>query len=111
MPLYFFYTMARISQTWPKTPINGGSLSQMYGWHGDKAASVVRSAPRISPFPFDFIKAGATQTETSLLKQSVAGERVDLLDDLPYIIVLAGQPGVAWAFALRAEAKFVASLP
>ena len=27
------------------------------------------------------IKAGATQTETSLLKQYVAGERVDLLDD------------------------------
>ena len=31
--------------------------------------------------PFDLIKAGATQTETSLLKQYVAGERVDLLDD------------------------------
>ena len=30
---------------------------------------------------FDLIKAGATQTETSLLKQYVAGERVDLLDD------------------------------
>ena len=29
----------------------------------------------------DLIKAGATQTETSLLKQYVAGERVDLLDD------------------------------
>ena len=31
--------------------------------------------------PFDLIKAGATQTETSLLKQYVAGERVDLLDE------------------------------
>ena len=31
--------------------------------------------------PFDLIKAGSTQTETSLLKQYVAGERVDLLDD------------------------------
>ena len=29
---------------------------------------------------FDLIKAGATQTETSLLKQHAAGERVDLLD-------------------------------
>ena len=27
------------------------------------------------------IKAGATQTETSFLKQYVAGERVDLLDE------------------------------
>ena len=32
--------------------------------------------------PFDLIKAGATQTKTSLLKQNAAGERVDLLDDL-----------------------------
>ena len=32
--------------------------------------------------PFDLIKAGATQTETSLLKQYVAGERVDLLDEV-----------------------------
>ena len=31
--------------------------------------------------PFDLIKAGATQTETPLLKQYVAGERVDLLDE------------------------------
>ena len=30
--------------------------------------------------PFDLIKAGATQTETSLLKQYVADERVDLPD-------------------------------
>ena len=30
--------------------------------------------------PFDLIKAGATQTETSLLKQYVAVECVDLLD-------------------------------
>ena len=30
------------------------------------------------------IKAGATQTETSLLKQFVAGERVDLLDDYDF---------------------------
>ena len=33
---------------------------------------------------FDLIKAGATQTETSLLKQYVAGERVDLLDDYDF---------------------------
>ena len=33
---------------------------------------------------FDLIKAGATQTETSLLKQYVAGERVDLLDAYIY---------------------------
>ena len=32
-------------------------------------------------WPFDLIKAGATRTETSLLKQFVAGERMDLLDD------------------------------
>ena len=31
--------------------------------------------------PFDLIKAGATQTETSLFKQYVAGECVDFLDD------------------------------
>ena len=31
--------------------------------------------------PFDLIKAGATQTKTSLLKQYVAGDRVDLLDE------------------------------
>ena len=31
--------------------------------------------------PFDLIKAGATQTETSLLKQYVAGECADLLDE------------------------------
>ena len=31
--------------------------------------------------PFDLIKAGATQTESSLLKQYVAGECVGLLDD------------------------------
>ena len=30
------------------------------------------------------IKAGATQTETSLLKQYAAGERVDLLDDYDF---------------------------
>ena len=34
--------------------------------------------------PFDLIKAGATQTETSLLKQYVAGERVDLLGDYDF---------------------------
>ena len=34
--------------------------------------------------PFDLIKAGATQTETSLLKQHAAGERVDLLDDYDF---------------------------
>ena len=33
---------------------------------------------------FDLIKAGATQTKTSLLKQYVAGERVDLLDDYDF---------------------------
>ena len=34
------------------------------------------------PFlPFDLIKAGETQTETSLFKQYDAGERVDLLDE------------------------------
>ena len=33
---------------------------------------------------FDLIKAGATQTETSLLKQYAAGERVDLLDDYDF---------------------------
>ena len=33
---------------------------------------------------FDLIKAGATQSETSLLKQHVAGERVDLLDDYDF---------------------------
>ena len=32
-------------------------------------------------WPFDLIKAGATHTETSLLKQYVAGERVDVFDD------------------------------
>ena len=32
--------------------------------------------------PFDLIKAVATQTETWLLKQYVAGECVDLLDDV-----------------------------
>ena len=30
-----------------------------------------------------YIKARSTQTETSLLKQYVAGERVDLLDEKP----------------------------
>ena len=30
---------------------------------------------------FDLIKAGATKTETSLLKQHVSGEGVGLLDD------------------------------
>ena len=42
---------------------------------------------------FDLIKAGATQTETSLLKQSVAGERVDLLDDYyrPFAQLLSGR--------------------
>ena len=30
------------------------------------------------------IKAGATQTETSFLKQYAAGERVDLLDDYDF---------------------------
>ena len=34
--------------------------------------------------PFDLIKAGATQTETSLLKQYVASECVDLLDDYDF---------------------------
>ena len=34
--------------------------------------------------PFDLIKAGASQTETSLLKQHAAGERVDLLDDYDF---------------------------
>ena len=33
---------------------------------------------------FDLIKARATQTETSLLKQYVAGEPVDLLDDYDF---------------------------
>ena len=33
---------------------------------------------------FDLIKAGATQSETSLLKQHVAGEHVDLLDHDDY---------------------------
>ena len=43
-----------------------------------------------SGFPPAFVKskskskAGATQTETSLLKQYVAGERVDLLDDYDF---------------------------
>ena len=32
----------------------------------------------------DLIKAGATQTETSLPKQHAAGERVDLLDDYDF---------------------------
>ena len=36
--------------------------------------------------PFDLIKAGATQTETSLLKQYDPGERVRLLDDFVCII-------------------------
>ena len=31
-------------------------------------------------FPFDLIKAGATQSETPLFKQYDAGERVDLID-------------------------------
>ena len=35
-------------------------------------------------WPFDLIKAGATQTETSLLQQYVAGECVDLLDDYDF---------------------------
>ena len=34
--------------------------------------------------PFGLIKAGATQTETSLLQQYVAGARVDLLDDCDF---------------------------
>ena len=34
--------------------------------------------------PFDLIKAGATQTEMSLLKQYAAGECVDLLDDYDF---------------------------
>ena len=36
------------------------------------------------PQPFDLIKAGATQTETSLLQQYAVGERVDLLDDYDF---------------------------
>ena len=34
--------------------------------------------------PFDLIKAGATQAETSLLKQYVAAERVDSLNDYDF---------------------------
>ena len=37
-------------------------------------------------WPSDLIKGGATQTEMSLLKQYVAGERVDLLDSFCRII-------------------------
>ena len=33
---------------------------------------------------FDLIKAGATQTKTSLIKQHAAGERVDFLDDYDF---------------------------
>ena len=40
--------------------------------------------PLSSQKKVDLIKAGATQTETSLLKQYVAGERVDLLDDYDF---------------------------
>ena len=57
MSLYVFYTMVQKSQKWPKTQIKGGPA---------------------------LIKAGATQTETSLLKQHAAGERVDLLDDYDF---------------------------
>ena len=38
-------------------------------------------------FVFDLIKAGATQTETLLLKQDVAGECVDLLDDCSLVFL------------------------
>ena len=41
---------------------------------------MVRRGVDVFFLPFDLIKAGATQTETSLLKQYVAGVRVDLLD-------------------------------
>ena len=37
--------------------------------------------------PFYLIKAGVTQTEKSLFKQYVAGERVDLLDHF-FLIIL-----------------------
>ena len=40
-----------------------------------------RVAPAIIKSVFDLVKARATQTETSLLKHYVAGERVDLLDE------------------------------
>ena len=39
----------------------------------------------------DLIKAGATQTETPLQKQYVAGERVDLLDELTSHLSVSGQ--------------------
>ena len=54
------------------------------------------------------IKAGAIQTEAPLLKQYVAGERMDLLDDEKRGAENppkrdSGQPGVARAFALRGK--------
>ena len=47
---------------------------------------------------FDLIKAGATQTETSLLKQYAAGERVDLLDDVSrmFLIVYTSECLMCW---------------
>ena len=45
--------------------------------------------------PLDLIKAGATQTETSLLKQYVAGERVDLLDELNQCLQCRGPLWIA----------------
>ena len=41
-----------------------------------------------SCWAFDLRKAGATQTESSLLKQYVAGERVDLLGEHVYFLFL-----------------------
>ena len=40
--------------------------------------------------PFDLKKTGATQTETSLLKQYGAGERVDLLDNEQEVFLAEG---------------------
>ena len=51
--------------------------------------------------PFDLIKAGATQTETSLPKKHTAGERVDLLDDydFPARTILE----TSWSFFISLE--------
>ena len=54
--------------------------------------------------PFDLIKAGATQPETSSFKQYDAGECVDLLDAL--IMISQQEPSLKVFFLIGGQALF-----
>ena len=51
----------------------------------------------------DLIKAGATQTKTSLLKQHAAGERVDLLDEPVVLFFLISYKAIIMNAAFRTQ--------